>query len=162
VSWSEAAVSVKISSLTGARLDGVNAENSVRFDFNVRLDEKERRNGRIAVLFGLSIKTKPNVVKYEVEGTATLTGKDAAVEELLKNDPKNNVPYVFHRIYQQVFTPIFLLASTLGTIYPPPDLLATNESIPVKDLGGSLQVQAAGSPEAEVPPVEVTTPPPQK
>jgi hypothetical protein len=161
VSWSEAAVSVNLSSLTGARLDGVTATDSVRFDFNVRLDEKERRNGRITVLFGLSIKTKPNIVKYEVEGTATLTGKEAAVEELLKNDPRNNVPYVFHRIYQQVFTPIFLLASTLGTIYPPPDLLSTNESIPVKDLGGNIQIQA-GAPETEAPPVEVASPPPQK
>jgi len=95
----------------------------VRFDVNAKLEEKERRSGRVVVLFGLTVRTKPNVVKYDVEGSATLSGKDPLIDQMLKVDPKSNVPFAFHRIYQHVFTTIFTMASFLGTVYPPPDLL---------------------------------------
>jgi len=138
VSWTDVTVQVNITSLLGTRLGENPGSEPVRFDLNARLDEKERRNGRVIVMFGLSVRTKPNVAKYEIEGTATLTGKDASIEQILKVDPKSNIPYVFHRIYQNVFTALYVFASLLGTIYPPPDLLGTNEQgVPIKKLNGS-------------------------
>jgi hypothetical protein len=135
VSWTDVSVSVSITALTGVRLDKNRPSEAVRYDLNVRLEEKNRRSGRVVVLFGLSVKTKPNVVKYEVEGTAILTGKDAAIDQILKTDPMNNVPYVFQRVYQHVFTAIYVLASMLDTIYPPCDLLSSSgEGIPIKNF----------------------------
>ena len=130
--------------MTGTRLDGIKLAESVRFDLNAHLDEKERRSGKVTVLFGLSIKTKPNVVKYEIEGTAILTGKEQAIEQLLKNDPKLNIPFVFNRIYQQVFTSIFMLSSSLSAIYPPPDLFSVNyQGLPVKNANSGSTPEVA-------------------
>ena len=111
---------------------------------------RERRSGRVVVFFGLSVRTKPNVAKYEVEGTATLMGKDANIEQILKVDPKSNIPFVFHRVYQHVFTAIYMLASVLGTIYPPPDLLlSSDQTIPIKNLSGAERTESEKAPEAE-------------
>ena len=112
----------------------------VRFDLSVKLEEKERRSGRVVVLFGLTVKTKPNVVKYEVEGSATMSGKDGLIDQVLKIDPKTNVPLVFHRVYQHAFTAIYTMASFLGTIYPPPDLLSSGkQDLPMDESGKEQQ-----------------------
>jgi len=142
VNWIDVSVHVEISSLLGTRLAENPGSTPVRFDVSAKLEERERRSGRAVVLFGMNMRTKPNIVKYEVGGTATLTGKDASIEEMLKVDPKSNIPYVFHRVYQHVFTAIYSLASLMGTTYPPPDLLfsakqgAPVESPPVSGQGG--------------------------
>jgi hypothetical protein len=120
----------------------VGSTTSVAFDVSAKLEEKERRSGMVVILFGLAVKTKPNVVKYEVEGIATLTGKDVLIEKLLKVDPesKSKIPFVFHRVYQHVFTAIYTLASLMGTTYPPPDLLFSGkQGIPVEGLEKSGQ-----------------------
>ena len=146
-SWVDVSVLVEITSLLATRLiEGVGS-TGVRFDLNAKLEEKERRSGRVVVLFGLVVKTKPNVVKYEVEGSATLNGKDSLIEQMLKIDPKSNVPFVFHRVYQHVFTAIYMMASFLGTIYPPPDLLFPGKpSLPAGDTGKDAQVNVSQAP----------------
>lgn len=130
----DVSVRVEISGVRGARLEGgvvVGASGSVagpvKFDVSARLEEKERRSGKIVVFFVLSVGTKPNVVKFELEGYATLTGKDEALGKMLEVDPKTGVPFVFHRVYQHSFMAIYLLATLMGTIYPPPDLLFSGE-----------------------------------
>lgn len=125
--WVDVSVLVEITSLLATRLSEGVGSTGVRFDLSVKLEEKERRSGRVLVLFGLNVKTKPNVVKYEVEGSATLSGKDGLIDQMLKIDPKTNVPFVFHRVYQHAFTAIYTMASFLGTIYPPPDLLSSGK-----------------------------------
>jgi hypothetical protein len=130
----DVSVRVEISGVRGARLEGgavVGTSGSitgpVKFDVNARLEEKERRSGKIVVFFVLSVGTKPSIVKFELEGYATLTGKDEALGKMLEVDPKTGVPFVFHRVYQHSFMAIYLMATLMGTIYPPPDLLFSGE-----------------------------------
>ena len=137
----DVSVRVEISGVRGVRLEGgfgsgasgavVGASGSVsgpvKFDVSARLEEKERRSGKIVVLFVLAVGTKPSVVKFELEGYATLTGRDEALGKMLEVDPKTGVPFVFHRVYQHSFMAIYLLATLMGTIYPPPDLLFSGE-----------------------------------
>ena len=144
VSWVDVSVLVEITSLLGVRLGGDVGAEPVRFDVSAKLEEKERRSGRVVILFGLAVRTKPSVVKYEVEGTATLTGRDALIGKVLEVDPESKVPFVFHRVYQHVFTAIYMLASLMGTIYPPPDLLSPGgQGVPVKSLKTGVQTVVA-------------------
>lgn len=71
--------------------------------------------------------TKPSVVKFEVEGLATLEGKNPEIEKLLEVTPETKIPLLLHRVYQRVFMTTFLLATLLDTSYPPPDLLVSGE-----------------------------------
>jgi len=144
--WVDVSVLVEITSLLATRLSEGVGSTGVRFDVSAKLEEKERRSGRVVVLFGLIVKTKPNVVKYEVEGSATLSGKDAFIDQMLKVDPKSNVPFVFHRVYQHVFTAIYMMASFLGTIYPPPDLLFPGKPALSAEGAGKEQVNVAQTP----------------
>ena len=148
MNWVDVSVLVEITRLIGERLGENAGSTAVRFDVSAKLEEKERRTGMVVVLFGLIVRTKPNVVKYEVEGRATLSGKDALIDKLLKIDPESKIPFVFHRVYQHVFTAIYMLASLMGTIYPPPNLLFPGkESAPVEGLNKMGQ---AGSTEAGI------------
>ena len=140
MNWIDVSVSVEITRLTGERLGENVGSTSVRFDVSAKLEEKERRSGKVVVSFGLVVRTKPNVAKYEIEGTATLSGKDALIDKLLKVDPESKIPFVIHRVYQHVFTAIYTLASLMGTTYPPPDLLFSGkQGIPVEGLEKSGQ-----------------------
>lgn len=141
----DVSVRVEITSLRGNRLDAKKAEElpestvanaPIKFDVNARLEEKERRNGKIVVLFVLTIGTKPSLVKYEVEGYAKMTGKDEALVKMLEVDPKTGVPFVFHRIYQHLFMAIYLMANLMETIYPPPELFfSAKQNIPSNSTG---------------------------
>jgi len=113
--------------LRGVKLGGKEEASALSFDVNAKLEEKERRSGRLVVNFVLTVGTKPSVVKFEVEGIATLEGNNPAIERLLEADPKTKVPLLLHRVYQRVFTSTFLLATLLDTPYPPPDLLFSGE-----------------------------------
>jgi hypothetical protein len=125
-------VKVDISSLAGVRL-GVKGGGveTVNFDVKARLEEKERKSQMVVVGFGLSLSTKPSIVKFQVEGTATLTGKDVEISKMLEVDPETKVPYVFQRVYQYVFTAMYLMSTILNAPPPPQDLLFSHkEGIP--------------------------------
>jgi len=113
--------------LRGVKLGGEGESSVLNFDVNVKLEEKEKRSGRLVVGFVLTVGTKPSVAKFEVEGMATLEGKNPDIERLLEVDPKTKIPLLLHRVYQRVFTSTFLLATLLGTSYPPPDLFFSGE-----------------------------------
>lgn len=113
--------------MRGVKLGGGEESSALNFDVNVKLEEKERRSGRLVVGFVLTVGTKPSVAKFEVEGMATLKGKNPEIERLLEMDPKTKIPLLLHRVYQHVFTSTFLLATLLGTSYPPPNLLFSGE-----------------------------------
>ena len=124
---SEVSVKVDVLGLRGVKLGGKEESSALIFDVNAKLEEKERRSGRLVVSFVLTVGTKPSVVKFEVEGMAILEGKNPAIEKMLEADPKTKVPLLLHRVYQRVFTSTFLLATLLDTPYPPPDLLFSGE-----------------------------------
>ena len=148
-------MTVEITSLLATRLNEQAGSAGVRFDVTAKLEEKERKSGAVVVLFGLVVRTKPNVVKYEVEGTATLTGKDTLIDQVLKVDPKSNIPFVFHRVYHHVFTAIYMTASLMNTVYPPSDLLFAGKQGTTQPVG-STQPGQGGQP-ANVTQAEVKT-----
>lgn len=99
----------------------------LNFDINAKLEEKDRRSGKRIVGFVLTVGTKPSVAKFEVEGIATIEGKNPDIEKLLEVNPKTKIPLLLNRVYQQVFTSTYLLANLLDTSYPPADMLSTGE-----------------------------------
>lgn len=113
--------------MRGVKFGGKEGSATFSFDVNAKLEEKERKSGRLVVGFVLTVGTKPSVVKFEVEGVATLSGSNPAIEKLLEVDPKTKIPLLLHRVYQRVFTTTFLLATVLDTPYPPPNLLFSGE-----------------------------------
>ena len=99
----------------------------MKFDINAKLEEKKRRSGKRVVSFVLTVDTKPSIAKFEVEGIATIEGKNPDIEKLLEVNPKKKIPLLLTRVYQRVFTSTYLLANLLDTPYPPPDMLSSGE-----------------------------------
>ncbi len=90
-----------------------------------------------------------------------MTGKDELIGKMLEVDPESKIPFVFHRVYQHVFTAIYMLASLMGTIYPPPDLLSSSgQGVLVKSLQTGEQAKVAEVAEETEPakPAEPTEP----
>lgn len=89
----------------------------------------------VVVNFNLLLTTKPGLVRFEVEGTATLTGKDNEIDKMLEVNPETKVPYVFQKVYQHAFTAMYLLSTILNVPPPPHDLLfSEKEGIPTEDI----------------------------
>lgn len=108
------------------------------------MEEKERRSGWINLSFALSVGTKPSIVKYEVEGLASLKGKNSDIEKMLEVNPETQIPLVFNSVYQQVFMAMYLLATLINAPYPPPNLLPTHQQqMPVAPLGEGVQPLSA-------------------
>jgi hypothetical protein len=122
------AVRVKIRGLSAVKLvDEVESGKLINFDVKARMEEKERRSNWVSVGFALSVGTKPNVVKFEVEGIATLEGKDGEIKKMLEADPETQIPLVFQRVYQHVFTSMYLLATLIDVPCPPANLLYSSQ-----------------------------------
>jgi len=137
-------VKVEITSLVGIKLNVESGAETVNFDVKARLEEKERRSQMVVVVFSLFLTTKPSIVKFEVEGTATLTGKDTEINKMLEVDPETKVPYVFQRVYQYAFTAMYLLSTILNAPPPPQDLLFSNRGgVPVEDVSVEVATEAA-------------------
>lgn len=138
-SSSSVAVGVKVRSLSGIKLaDEVETGKLINFDVKARMEEKERRSGWVSVDYVLKVGTKPNVVKFEAEGIATLEGKDEEIRRMLEADPETQVPVVFQRVYQHVFLSMYLLATLINAPYPPANLLNPNQQqMPVVQMDQS-------------------------
>lgn len=90
--------------------------------------------------FNLFVSTKPSVVKFEVEGTATLSGKDSEINKMLEVDPETKVPYVFQTVYQNAFTAMYVLSTILNSPPPPNDLFSSKkEGMPIEDISVESQ-----------------------
>lgn len=121
-------VRVEVKSLSGVKLaDSIESGKVINFDVKAWMEEKERRAGWVKVDFALSVGTKPNIVKFEVEGTTTLDGKDEDIRNILEPDPETQIPLVFQRVYQHVFMSMYLLATLIDAPYPPANLLYSNQ-----------------------------------
>lgn len=143
-------VKVEITSLVGVKLSVKGGAETVNFDVKAKLEERERKSQTIIIGFNLLLTTKPSLVKFEVEGAATLTGKDAELNKMLEVDPETKVPYVFQRIYQYVFTAMYLLSTILNAPPPPQDLLfPKREGVPVEDVSVEVEAHEAVAVQAE-------------
>jgi hypothetical protein len=150
-------VSVKIDlvSMVGAKMNGKNEVETVNFDVKVKLEEKERTSQTIVVGFALLLTTKPAIVRFEVGGTATMTGKDGDVRKMLDVDPETRVPPILQRIYQHAFTAMYLMSTMLSVPPPPRDLLYSGkqagpvEGVSVEVGPGTIDVKDAVSIQAD-------------
>ena len=128
-------VTVGITNIAGVRLGVKRGTGAINFDVKARLEEKERRSQMVVVNFSLFLTTKPSVVKFEVEGAVTLTGKDEEINKMLEVDPEIKVPYVFQKVYQNAFAAMYLLSTILKTPPPPHTLLfSQREGIATEDV----------------------------
>jgi hypothetical protein len=139
-----ASIRVKLGRVEGSKIDTGATPDSVAFDVDVNMDEERRTNEELVIAFNLTITTKPTLVKFEVGGTAAITGGRAAFDAALEMDEESSVPKVLHFVYQRVFTSLYLIAAQLEVPYPPPDLL--HSPTETRDLG------------AEIPPEEQVAP----
>lgn len=103
------------------------ATDAANFDVKVKLEEMERKSQMIVVGFNVHVTAKPTILKLEVGGTATLTGKDEDIRKMLEADPETKMPRVLPRIYQHAFTSMYLLATVLDSPPPPHDLLSSDK-----------------------------------
>ena len=103
--------------------DRADHNTPVIFDFGANLEEAERNSEGVVLNFKISMNTEPMIAKFTVEGSAQVMGEENEVEKLLSPDPQTNVPFVFTRIYQTVYSVIFMLAGTVDIPYPSPALL---------------------------------------
>lgn len=120
-------IAVHIHSIVCHRLGDEKEAESTEFDVNADLEEKKRRSGSRDIQFTILVKSRPSTIKFKVEGMATVDGKDSQIDKILEIDPTMKIPAILHRVYQHVFTAIFLLASIMNSPYPPPDLLFTSQ-----------------------------------
>ncbi len=95
----------------------------VNFDVKVRLNEKERKSQIVIVEFDLLMTSRPSIVRFDVEGLATLVGRDEDIRKMLEVDPETRLPSLFHRVYQSAFQAMYLMSSVLQVVPPPHDLL---------------------------------------
>jgi hypothetical protein len=121
-------------------VDKIERGTSINFDVQARLEEKERRSGWVKIGFVLNVGTKPNIVKFEAEGLATLEGKDEEVKKMLDPDRETKIPMVFHRVYQHVFMSMYLLATLINAPSPPVNLSKSSEQQPP-----SVQLQGSAA-----------------
>jgi len=142
-------VEIAITTLAGVILGGKSESETISFDAKVKLEERERKSQMTVLGFSLLLTTKPGIVKFEVEGTATLTGKDEQVRKMLETDPETKVPQVLQRIYQHAFTAMYVMSTILNVPPPPQDLLYPNkQQPPVQGISVEVGEEAANIKEA--------------
>jgi hypothetical protein len=124
LSQESAQVLTKIRSVSSIKSDEkASANTSVIFNFGVNMEEADRNEDSVKLNFQMIMDTEPSIAKFTVEGAATIRGTTEEIEHMLSPDPETNVPFVFTRIYQQVYAVIFMLAGTIEVPYPSPALL---------------------------------------
>jgi len=117
-------VITKIRNVEVKKMDDKADHNTpVIFDFGANLEEADRSSEGVVLNFKMTMDTEPAIARFIVEGTAKISGEESEIEKLLSADPQTNVPFVFTRIYQTVYSVIFMLAGTVDIPYPSPALL---------------------------------------
>jgi len=124
MSSDEVTIDVRLLNVAGA-LTNESRRDDVEpsFDVNVKLEEVERGADEATFNFALEINTKPSIAKFDVDGMVTVTGGSEVVDKLLETDPETKVPHLLKRVYQQIFTSVFLLSGIINAPHPPPDLI---------------------------------------
>ncbi len=137
-------VAVDIINVAGTRLGAKGSTGAINFDVKAKLEEKERRSQMVVVNFTLFVTTKPSIVKFEVEGTITLTGKDEEINKMLEVDPEIKVPYVFQKVYQNAYAAMYLVSNILKGPPPPHNLpFSQREKIGAEDVNVESRIGGA-------------------
>jgi len=145
MSSDEVSIDVRLINLAGALMEGPKRDDmSPEFDVNVKLEEMERGTGEATFSFALAINTKPNMAKFDVNGTVTVTGGNEVVEKLLQTNPETKVPNLLERIYERVFTSVFVLSSIINAPHPPPDLIRSSAKSQVAEPENKPEAQKSG------------------
>ncbi len=127
MSSDEVTIDVRLVDLAGALMEGPRRDDiKPEFDVNVKLEEMERGTGEASFSFALAISTKPNIAKFDITGTVTVTGGNDVVEKLLQTNPDTKVPNLLERVYERIFASVFLLSSIINAPHPPPDLITSS------------------------------------
>src|SRR5579875_863316 len=120
----EVEIKTDIRSVSAQKKEGTANRNSeVVFSFNVNMEEAERKSESIVLNFQMTMDTDPSIAKFNVEGSTTLSGDLSEIDKMLSPEPQTGVPYIFTRIYRQVYSVLFLLANTIDIPTPSPALL---------------------------------------
>ena len=136
----DVSIQVAISNISAAKLNEKPSSGEITFDVGTKLEEKERKSGKVTILFVLTVGTKPEVVKFGIEGLATLIGKDADIEKLLEIDPETKIPRMLYGVYQRMFMALFVVSTILETPYPPPDLFhSPKQQAPKLEILAAMQ-----------------------
>ncbi len=145
MSSDEVSIDVRLINLAGALMEGPKRDDmSPEFDVNVKLEEMERGTGEATFSFALAINTKPNMAKFDVNGTVTVTGGNEVVEKLLQTNPETKVPNLLERVYERVFTSVFVLSSIINAPHPPPDLIRSSAKSQVAEPENKPEAQKSG------------------
>jgi hypothetical protein len=78
-----------------------------------------------------------------ITGTASVTGKEDEISDLLEAKERDGTPTLFMRIYQRVYPTLYLLCGALHVPYPGPGLLRQN----VVETEARLVAAQSGRPE---------------
>jgi hypothetical protein len=117
-------VITKIRNVTSQKSDEKATHSTpVVFSFQVNMEEVDRTSESVKLNFQMVMDTEPAIAKFSIDGASIVTGDSAEIEKMLSADPQTNVPQIFTRIYQQVYSVLFLLAGTIDVPYPSPALL---------------------------------------
>ena len=145
MSSDEVSIDVRLVNLAGALMEGPKRDAvSPEFDVNVKLEEMERGTGEATFSFTLAINTKPNMAKFDVNGTVTVTGGNEVVEKLLQTNPETKVPNLLERVYERVFTSVFVLSSIINAPHPPPDLIRSSAKSQAAEPEKKPEAQKSG------------------
>jgi hypothetical protein len=140
MSSDEVTIDVRLVNLAGALMEGPRKDDiKPDFDVNVKLEEMERGTGQATFSFALAISTKPNIVKFDINGTVTVIGGNEVVEKLLQTNPETKVPNLLERVYERIFTSVFLLSSSINAPAPPPDLIRSSAKSQVAEPEKKLE-----------------------
>jgi hypothetical protein len=117
-------VTAKIKRISAQKLEDSSSHNSkVVFNVGVNMDETSRRSDSVGLSFEITLETEPSIAKISIEGVATITGNQAAIDKILTQDSGTNAPRVLAPIYEEIYPVLFMLVGTLDLPYPSPALL---------------------------------------
>lgn len=109
-------------------------EPEVTFDVNGSLTETDRRPDSLMIEFSIDIETQPALAKINLAGSAVIRGAQNEVQDLLSSKDQGSVPPIFMKIYQKIYSVIYLLAGSVEIPQPAPNLLRTTKVYPSKEI----------------------------
>ena len=107
--------------------DEANESTAITFNVNASISESDRGPGALSLKYSMDIETSQAAARLHDSGTASLTGKDSEIEEMLAAKEKDGTPTLFMKIYQRVYPTMYLLCGALKIPYPAPGLLRLNQ-----------------------------------
>jgi hypothetical protein len=119
-----AGVDTIITSMSAQKLDEKTTHNTpVVFNVQMSIDEISRKSETVNLKFQLTVGTEPSVAKFVIGGNSRVTGSASQIEKLLATDSETKIPRVLTPIFEQVYSILFMMTSTLNVPHPSPALL---------------------------------------